>query len=139
MDEWEPPVADPAQSNDSVNPQWQYAYDASGDETSQTDPNGNVTSFYYDENGNMVRQTRPDELSETWTYNQFGQVASSTDYDGNVATYSYYGSYNADGYVGNVQQVVYTGSGKATETVTYTYTPLGQQYQVTDASGTTTY
>ncbi len=28
---------------------------------------------------------------------------------------------------------------KATETVTYTYTPLGQQYQVTDASGTTTY
>jgi YD repeat-containing protein len=132
---YQPEVLNNAGTSD-VYPETTYAYDVNGNETSQTDANGNVTHYTYDENGNMLTETLPNGESESCKYNQFGQVATQTDFDGNVATYTYYTSgVNA----GKEEEVVYTGSGKTTQTVTYTYDNLGRQSTVTDASGTTTY
>ena len=86
-----------------------------------------------------LTRTLPDGEEESFTYNIYSQVATHTDFDGNTAVYTYYGGSGAN--AGALQEVVYggaIGSGKATETVTYTYTSLGQQATVTDASGTTT-
>ena len=146
------PTASVVEGNQTadVNPQWTYVYDASGDETKEISPNeqtggtfaGDVTTFAYDQFGNEVKRTLPDGEYEIFTYNQYNQEATHTDFDGNVATYTYYSGYGNGAYRGDLEQVQYvgaSGSGKTTQTVTYTYTPLGQQYQVTDASGTTTY
>jgi YD repeat-containing protein len=122
-------------------PHWHYVYDASGDEIEQVDAKGNITHFAYDENGNEVSRTLPGGQEETFTYNQLGQVATHKDFDGNVATYTYYSTYGGGAYVGAVESVVYTaatGSGKANQTVSYTYDDMGRALTVTDASGTTT-
>jgi YD repeat-containing protein len=157
-DVYEPAVLDgnPADStyNTVVNPRWTYVYDKSDNEITQVSPNEQAgyqasptsftgdTQFAYDQFGNEVSRTLPDAESESFTYNEFNQEATHKDFDGNVATYSYYNSYGSGAYTGMLQQVQYvaaSGSGKANQTVTYTYTPVGQQQTVNDASGTTTY
>ena len=156
-DVYEPSVIDGNPADTStygtmVIPRWTYVYDASGNETAQVSPNEQAgyqaspntftgdTRFAYDQNGNEVSRTLPDGEKETFTYDQFNRVATHTDFDGNVAQYSYYTDYNttSDHYTGSLASVQYTGSaGHQSETVTYTYTSLGQLYQLTDASGTT--
>jgi YD repeat-containing protein len=140
-----------------VYPETTYGYDTAGNETIQIDANeyaayatwqaanptlpvtqytGVATRYAYDENGNMLTEMLPNGESESWTYNQFGQVATQTDFDQNVATYTYYTSgVNA----GKIEQVVYTGSGKTTQSVNYTYDNLGRQKTIVDLTGTTTY
>jgi YD repeat-containing protein len=144
-DVWQPPVADGLNNGIMTSPHTHYDYDASGNEIDQIDAKGNETTFAYDENGDQVRETLPSPdgttpgATETSTYDQFGRELTHADFDGNVATYSYFSTYGNGAYDGSVQQIVYAGSGKATQTLTYTYTPLGQQQSVIDASGTTTY
>lgn len=121
-----------------VNPRTTYAYDTAGNETSQTDADGNLTQFGYDQNGNQVLQILQDGQSETWTYNVNNQVTSQTDFDGNTATYTYVTDYSTPGTnAGDLLSVVYAGEGKDTQTVRYTYNDLNQQATVTDASGET--
>lgn len=139
---YQPAVADGNPDSETygetVNPLTTYGYDVAGNEISQTDADGNVTTFGYDQNGNQVLEKLPDSESESWTYNLQNQVTGSIDLDGNTATYSYATSGDEAGLLQSVVCVGATGSGKATQTVTYTYNDLGQQATVTDASGTTT-
>ncbi len=144
--------------NTTVNPHQSYQYDASGDNTVQISPDEQLalqawqqgghtaasftddTQFAYDQFGNEVSHTLPDGEKESFTYNQFNQESTHTDFDGNVSTYTYYPAGNV--HEGMLEQVVYappSGSSLPSQTDTYSYTPLGQQYQVNDASGMTTY
>ncbi len=72
---------------------YSYVYDSSGNQTSVTDPLGNVTNFTYDALGNVL--TRSAKLAngtaQTWsyTYNTFSQVTSSTDPLGNTTIFQY--------------------------------------------------
>ena len=144
-DVYQPAVADALNSGTVTMPHTSYTYDSAGNELKETDAKGNVTTFTYDQNGNQVSQTLPSATvvggqgsTETWTYNANNQVATHTDFDGNVATYSYSNGGTEEGLLQNVVYTGASGSGKSPETVTYTYNDLNQQYQVTDASGTTT-
>jgi YD repeat-containing protein len=140
VDVYDPAVPEPSDPSDLVNPLWKYTYDSAGNETTQIGPQGSdTTTFTYDQNGNELSRILPDGQTEHYTYNQFGQELAHIDFDGNTATYTYYNSYGSGDYTGSLESVVYTGSGKTTQTVSYTYTSTGQLYTVADASGTTTY
>ena len=122
-----------------VRPHTHYEYDASGNEIEQVDANNHETDFAYDENGNEVSRTLPGGERETYAYDAHGRQVKHVDFDANVATSTYYA--DTDAHAGMLQQVVYAGapsSGKATQTVAYTYDALGRQQTITDASGTTT-
>ncbi len=148
VDVYQPAVANALNGGATTVPHTHYDYDASGDEVDQIDaageattPTGNTTTWTYDANGNELSRTLPDGEQETFTYNVYGQVATHTDFDGNTAAYTYYSNYSSGAYTGSLEQVVYTaasGSGKANQTVAYTYDSLGREKTVTDASGTTT-
>jgi YD repeat-containing protein len=95
-----------------VQPHTHYTYDTAGNEITQTDADGNVTTFAYDQNGNQVKQTLQDGESESWAFNANSQVTSHTDFDGNTATYTYLTA--GDPNAGTLQQVFYnpaSGSG----------------------------
>jgi YD repeat-containing protein len=162
-DVWLPAVNDddPASPThgQKVRPHWTYVYDPAGNEVVQVSPREQAafqawiagdahsaasftggTSFTYDNLGHQLSRRLPDGETETFTYDSFGRPWTHTDFDSNVATSTYYPAGNA--HAGMLQQVAYvgeTGSGKATQTVSYTYDELGRQKTVTDASGLTTY
>jgi RHS repeat-associated protein len=70
-----------------------YGYDIYGDETSQTDANGHITTFTYDSEGRQTSETLPGgTLTESTTYDNFGRESQSTDFDGNVTIYDYFNS-----------------------------------------------
>ncbi len=143
-------------SSTPVFPHWTYLYDAAGNEIAQIDPKEQAayrawlagsrispftgdTRWTYDDNGRELSRTLPDGEQEALTYDDYGRMATHVDFDGNTVTYSYLGY--GDPHDGMLYQVVYigaSGSGKATQTVTYTYDDLGRQQTVADASGTTT-
>ncbi len=121
-----------------VRPHTHYAYDNAGNEITQTDAENRTTSFAFDELGNRVGRTLPDGESESTTYDDLNRELTHTDFSGNVATYGYITSGIHTGMLDHVTYVGATGSGKATQTFSYTYDALGRQQTVTDASGTTT-
>ncbi len=148
VDVYEPPVADALNSGAITLPHTHYDYDASGDELDQVDAKGeattatgNTTTWTYDANGNELSHTLPDGEQETFTYNVYQQVATHTDFDGNKATYTYGSAYGGGDYVGAPEEVQYVdtaGSGKPTETVTYTYDSQGRVLTTSDTADATT-
>ncbi len=153
-DVYQPAVADPNNGGALTRPHTSYVYDQSGDEILQVTADEQAafqawvssehstasfsggTAFTFDQNGDQLTRTLPDGEQESSTYNVYNQVATHTDFDGNTATYSYFPA--TDPHAGALQQVVYAGSGKATQTVTYVLDDMGRQHEITDASGTTT-
>jgi YD repeat-containing protein len=136
-DVYQPEVPDPNNGGALTRPHTHYGYDQSGDETAQTDANNHTTAFTFDQKGNELTRTLPDGEEESFTYSVNNQVLTHTDFDGNVATYTYLPA--SDRNAGSLYQVIYVGadSSKATETVTYTYTGLGQQATVSDSTEAT--
>ena len=57
----------------------QYGYDANGNLTSVTDPNGNVTTSLYDDFGRMIQQTSPVTGTTIYAYDAAGNLTSSND------------------------------------------------------------
>ena len=86
---------DPASAtyNTSVRPHWHYTYDKNGNQLTQADPKGNVTTFAYDEQNRRTSRTLPavsgSTVTDTTEYDAFGRVEYSTDFKGNQATYRY--------------------------------------------------
>ena len=135
-----PAVVNPA-TGATVNPTYQYTYDAYGQMTSSTDALGRLTNYTYDPFGDMLTETLPLSQKESWTYNSVGELASFTDLDGNVTDYTY-------DVLGRVtQETVYASTNLSTpyDTVTYAYNTnynsSGDYYNtVTDSlAGTTDY
>jgi RHS repeat-associated protein len=70
---------------------WDYAYDAAGNVTSETDPLGNVTSYVYDDLNRPISVTDPNSGETTFTYDAAGNRVSLTDPVANTTTWVYDG------------------------------------------------
>jgi len=115
-----------------------YAYDAQGNLTSVTDPNGNVTTYAYDDFGRMTGQTSPVTGATSYAYDLAGNLLTTV--DANAATTTR--SYDA---LSRVASAASSRSGAATETVNWTYDDpaaagygIGRMTGVTDPTGSTT-
>jgi RHS repeat-associated protein len=128
-----------------------YAYDANGDKTAITDPDGNTTLMSYDAIGNMTTRTAPAPVSatETWTYDGMNDVTTHTDPDGNVTSYSYDSRGNLtqtslpDGSTISATFSLTTGEVTSDtdprgKTTTYVYDGSGQLTSSTDPAGNAT-
>lgn len=67
----------------------QYAYDQTGNMTSQTDPNGNVTHYEYDAMGRRTAVIDANGARTTTKYDQDGHPVAVTDANGNTTTIAY--------------------------------------------------
>jgi len=117
----------------------QYGYDAHGDLTSVTDPNGNITTYEYDDFGQMLRQLSPVTGTTSYVYDISGNLAAMTDANGAATTRTY-------DILDRVLSAVSIKPGAVTETVSWTYDDatagrhgIGRATAMTDPAGTTTY
>src|SRR5208282_2802373 len=71
----------------------QNTYDANGNPIATLDSNGNTTLFAFDSSGDQTTQFAPltgsTAATTTYTYNYFGEVTQMTDPLGNVSSYAY--------------------------------------------------
>jgi RHS repeat-associated protein len=105
----------------------------------------------YNSDGNQLTQTNGDGDTTTYTYTPLDQVASSTDPMGNETTYTYDLDGNlatttdpdsrvtTDGYNHDDELTSITYSDGVTPNVTYTYNGDGLRTAMTDGTGTTSY
>ena len=134
----------PQPDTSTARPHWQYAYDASGNEISQTDPKLHTTLFAYDENGNRVSRTLPPDSdgntandTERWTYDQNGRMLTHTDFKGQTTVEHYDDTATGDGRLSEEDR--YAGAVTMTpdEKTVYGYNDLGQQTSVDEYAGAT--
>ncbi|QRN52051.1 LysM peptidoglycan-binding domain-containing protein [Dyella caseinilytica] len=98
------------------------SYDRWGNVISETDANGNVTTYQYDSQNHLIEETEADVLvvsatgvytwtqpTETWAYNVNGELTQSTDANGNVTTYSYDAAGNQTVVEDGTDAITYTG------------------------------
>jgi RHS repeat-associated protein len=88
---------------------WTFAYDANGNLTSVTDPDGNATS-------------PPSGFTTTYTYDSFGQLQTATDPNGNPTSYA---NYDPNGYPQTITDALL-------KTTTFAYDVRGHVLSVTD-------
>lgn len=99
-DVWQPAAedADPASPTfgQAVRPHYHYTSDARGNQLTQMDANGRVTSFAYDLHGRRISRTLPLDSdgnlandTEQWTYDARGRVLTHTDFKGQNTRYVY--------------------------------------------------
>jgi RHS repeat-associated protein len=92
------------------------SYDAMGNETSTTDPAGNVWSYSYNLLGQQIKAVDPDTGATVTGYDAAGNVAYTTDADGTSVNYTYDAL--------NRKTAEYTGSttqGDGTKVATWVY------------------
>jgi RHS repeat-associated protein len=117
---------------------WQYTYDpATNAMTSQTDPNGGVTSYGYTSGSfNPTSVTDPLGRTTTTTYNTFEEPLTVTDPSGVTTT----STYDAAGNLTSVSRPLKGTT--AVRTTTYTYgdsSHPGEVTATTDPNGNTTH
>lgn len=101
--------------------------------TRKTDAVGKVMDWSYDAKGNLLTERRavgtPSQCQKSWTYNSWGQVATSTDERNAVTRFTYYTSSGLrQGLLMSVQDAL----GWVTN---YNYDNLWRRTQVIDARG----
>ncbi|MGO4608494.1 RHS repeat-associated core domain-containing protein [Variovorax sp. 2RAF20] len=102
---------------------WQWTYTAQGLTSSQTEPNGAITSYTYDTRGNALTSTNALGHVTSYTYDTANRVASSTAPNGLVTTYTY-----------DLRDRLLTQS-VGGQTTTLTYKPYGTVETVSLPSG----
>ena len=125
-----------------------YTYDANGNATAVTDPNGNTTQTAFDALNRPILVTDPLAKTTAYTYTPLDKIATVRDPNNATTTYSYNGfgdntalqspdtgtttqSFNAGG-------MVITKTDSRGRTATYTYDVLGRMTQVSYDDGTIT-
>jgi RHS repeat-associated protein len=105
-----------------------YAYDELGNEVSQTDAAGRITTFQYDALGHRIGRTLPGLQSEGMAYDLEGNPIYQTNFNGAVITNQYD--------LGNrlLRQASVNGYN-----VSYAYSPTGLRTNRVDRSGQTAY
>ncbi|HEX4702952.1 MAG TPA: hypothetical protein VH352_12540, partial [Pseudonocardiaceae bacterium] len=116
-----------------------YSYDQLGDHTGQTDADGGVTTTSYDADGEALSQTGPTGAQATGTYDFLGRQLTANDAERypSPASYTTTTSYTATtaNPSGTWKSSVTTPDNVATS---YGYDAAGETTQVTDGAGNTT-
>jgi RHS repeat-associated protein len=103
------PAGDVLTQSDSPGQVTQYQYNSLDRVTTMTDPLGNITHYYYDPAGNLIRTVAPSGQPTYYSYDAAGELI-------------------AEGYT--------TAGAPA---MTFSYSPNGEQSQISGPAGTTTY
>jgi YD repeat-containing protein len=140
-------------STSNQRPHWQYGFDINGNQITQTDALGRVTSFAYDDHGRRLSRMLPGDVStpqktETWAYDTLGRQTVHVDfknqtsvevYDTNAAhggrlTAEYRFNASNAANVFNGSGVLLTGN--SAEHSSFGYDSLGRQNSVSEFTGT---
>jgi len=112
-----------------------YEYDAHGNLSKVTDPNGNETEYVYDDFGQLLRQDSAVTGVTSYQYDQAGNLISTVDANGAMTTRIY----------DELNRVLTSESeiGTETESVSWTYDSgtlgIGRLSEMNDPSGSTSY
>ncbi len=139
-----PAIADPQNNGQLTHPEYDYAYDSYGNQTSITDPLGHVTAFSYDADGRQLTRTLPigvstaddpNDFVETKFYDNMGRLSYEVSFEGVVTAYRYDDSAAADGRLSQTRyyaNLTAYNSDSPSEIVVYGYDAFGQTTMVTD-------
>ncbi|MGH7643134.1 MAG: RHS repeat-associated core domain-containing protein [Candidatus Dormibacteria bacterium] len=105
------------------------ACDADGNVVSQTDGDGNLTSYSYNSLNQQISSTNAAGQVPSYTYDGDGNLLTETKPSGAVTT----NSYNSDG------QLVETIYSDRTPSVTYGYDDLGEKVSMSDRTATSSW
>ena len=127
-----PAVPDPQNGGALTRPEYDYTYDVFGDELTERDPLGHVTTYTFNPFGLQTSETTPDGETDSTTYDLFGRVATQTDFKGQVTTTSY------DAMGRPITKSLYVSAaalaaGTPADTITTTYDALDRAASVTDS------
>ncbi|WP_207769793.1 hypothetical protein [Solimicrobium silvestre] len=121
----------PAQPTSGIDSVTQYAYNADGQVTSETNGAGHVTQYTYNADGQVTQTKVGTEVTST-TYNTVGQVISQTDPTGLVTHYVYDG-------LGRVIETIQQAATTSAERISYTfYNTQGNKAYDVDPDGDVT-
>lgn len=131
-----PAVADPTDGGTLHRPVYTYEYDASGNLTQITYPNGHSTTFTFNVDGQQLTRTLPEGQTEYTYYDERGRVDYHVSFEGVVSQYAYDDTAFGQGRVS--EQRFYPsltafddGEGDAAEVWLYRYDVFGRQVAVT--------
>ncbi len=108
-----------------------FAYDSSGDKTSETNGDGFTTHYEYDSSGNKTTMEDPEGHKTKWTYNGHHEVLTEALPDGKTTTYK------RNETTGNPEKIEVSGPEATTEATSYTYFPHGEVESMTNPLGHT--
>lgn len=114
-------------------------YDYLGHLLTETDANGNTTTYTYNKLGKVKTKTYPSDetialLTETYFYDKNGNVAKVSKNTGKTTTYTY----NNQGAVDPQVKQQVTTQGSESITLSWRYDYLGNCVEETDANGVVT-
>ena len=66
-----------------------YAYDAAGNRTEMTDPEGNTTRYFYDAVNRLTEVLEPDGARTVYEYDREGNLVRETNASGQTTSYTY--------------------------------------------------
>lgn len=124
-----------------------FTYDARGNLTGTTDPEGNTVKAEYDAYDNLMKTTDAEGNTTLYAYDSRNRLVKTTDSEGNATTYTYSGNYPAqiqingrvtDRFSYNALGQILSHTDGAGNTVSYTYDVLGRNIAVKTAEGNTT-
>ena len=125
-----------------------YTYDAYGDLTSTTDPDGDVTSATYDDLGNQLSTTDARGYTTSYAYDADNELTGVTLPSTGTESYTYDGDGNKLTFVdARAKTTTYTYDAldrlssvedSNSHTTSYTYDPAGNKLSMTDADTDTT-
>jgi RHS repeat-associated protein len=107
-------------------------YDGDGNMTSETDPDGNVTTFQYDAQNRATVVINPLGNKTTTMYDNAGRISTITDALGQERIFSYD---NANRETGEVWK---NSGGTTVNTLTFTYDSNGNELTAANSAGTYT-
>ena len=109
----------------TISRSWVYA--DSGNLLSETDYNGNTTTYTYDGRFNLTKITDPNGNTEEMTYDSLSRMTSKKDKNGNITRYTYSGN-------NPLPETEIDAKGSVTR---YTYDTMRRKTSETDAEGYT--
>jgi len=139
----DPATGNRTQETDPLGQTRKWTYDSHGNVLTETDKNGNTTTYVYDSSGDRIQTTDPLGDVTKMTYDAVGNVLSRTDANTHTTQYQYDGMnrlIRETDALGHVSQTTYDGEGNRAQfvdrnghTTTYQYDLRQRAVKMTDA------